>query len=336
MPVLSLHVRSGLCNRLRPILAAITFCERTGRDLRIHWPRVDQAEKGGGGVFDASLSDLFDHPFEEVDEVRHTETGRLIRQSEITLETTGDMHLRTINMFPGVEPPEGFPRKHESHSFLATRTLYERPLRDYWSVMKPSAEVQHWIDEGWRIIAGRSCVAVIIRYALRNPNKVDISTAEKLTQALMAGLVETDHNFETDKRSDVSQYVARMKTYPPDTVFFLATDCQYIEDIIRDGIGTERVVNLPQTYRYDRETIIKRTAEMYIAAQCRREILGAYISSYSEFAGWLAGGSYSACYLWPHGPGEIYRDMGSWDFEAGDVTPEHREMERLAAEVRGE
>ena len=336
MPVLSLHVRSGLCNRLRPILSAIAYCQLTGRDLRIHWPRVDSAEKGGGGIFDATLRDLFDHPFEEVTEAQHNATGRLVRQTEISLKTVGDLHMRTINMFPGVEPPEGFPRKHESHAFLASRRHYEKPLADYWSVMKPSAEVEHWIVEGRQRIAGRPCVAAIIRYALRNPNKVDVSTAEKLNAALMAGLVETDHNFETDKRSDVSAYVARMKAYPPETVFFLATDCQYIEDIVRDALGTERIVNLPQTYRYDRETILKRAAEMYIAAQECREILGAYISSYAEFAGWLAGGQYSACYLWPRRPGETYFDMGSYDFATGETTAAHREMEALAAEARNE
>jgi hypothetical protein len=319
---LSIHVRSGLCNRLRPILSAIAFCEQSGHDLEIHWPHVDQAERGGGGVFEATLSDLFTHPFKEV--VHQTEKeseaacwanrNEFIRQQQITLATRGNKHMRTINMFPGKEPPEGFPHKNESHQFLAENGHYQKSFAEYWSVMQPAPAVQSWIDAGAELIAGRPTVAVMIRFAVNNPGNVDLSTIAKYMDALGSGKIWTDHNFETSLRSPPDKFIARMKQFPENTQFFLATDCLFVEQMIREAFPG-RIVQLPQTYRYDRETIQKRTAELYIAARCDR-ILGSYISSYCEFAGWLAGGKYSACYLWPAGENEKYEDVGLWEAQA--------------------
>lgn len=298
MGILAISVRSGLCNRLRVVLSAIAYCELTNRRLQIHWPRVDEhaTEKEPGRGFEARLCDLFDHPFEEISEQQFSSTGRTIRQTEISIDTPGDLRLRTINMFPGRMPPEDLPNRAESHPFLADRENYVKTFAEYWSVMKPTAQVQAFINEGVRLIAGRHpCVAAIVRHC----------------PIVQGGETILNANYETSRRSPPEKFVARMKLFPKETVFFLTADCLEVESLMRAEFG-ERIVQLPQTYCYDKTTIQKRTAEMYIAARCDR-ILGCYISSFAEFTGWLAGGRYSACYRWSASEGERYEDVGLCD-----------------------
>jgi hypothetical protein len=298
MNSLAIHVRSGLCNRLRVVLSALAYCEKTNRRLLVHWPRTDPhaTEKEPDRGFEAKLSDLFDGPFDEITETEFRLFGRKISQKEIRLDTPGDLQLRTINMFPGVEPPEGFPRKHESHQFLATR-WYEKPLAEYWSVMKPTAELQNWISEGKSLVDQGLCVAAIVRLCLFTGPE---------------GNLITNANFETPLRSPPQKFIARLDQLPQFNKIFLACDCQHVEDLFREAFP-EQVVQLPQTYVYDRETIFKRMAELYVAASCYK-ILGSYISSYSELSGWLAGGAYSACYQWPKvSEGDRYEDVGLWE-----------------------
>lgn len=297
MKSLAIHVRSGLCNRLRVVLSALAFCEKTNRRLLVHWPSEDphatESEPDRG--FEAKLSDLFHGPFDEISLAEFQFFGRKISQKQIRLDTPGDLQLRTINMFPGVEPPEGYPRKHESHQFLAER-WYEKPLAEYWKVMQPTSELWNWIMEGLKIVPQQPSVAAVVRLGL-------------FTDRI--GNLITNANFETPLRSPPQKFIARLKQFTTDWKIFLACDCQHVEDLFRNEFG-ERVVQLPQTYIYDRETIFKRMAELYVSASCYK-ILGSYISSYSEFAGWLAGGTYSACYQWPAKEGELYEDVGLWD-----------------------
>jgi hypothetical protein len=171
--------------------------------------------------------------------------------------------------------------------------------------MKPSRAVQEWIDDGIKRIIRLPTVAVMPRLCLRK------SWPDSDPEHLGTPLISYDHNFESGTRSPPEKFIARMKLFPPETVFFLVADCQAVEDMLRAEFGS-RIIQLPQTYKYNRETIIKRTAELYIAAQCDR-ILGAYISSFAEFAGWLAGGMYSGCYQWPALPDEKYQCMGKWE-----------------------
>jgi len=303
MNSLAIHVRSGLCNRLRVVLSALAYCEETNRRLLVHWPRVDEhaTESEPERGFEAKLSDLFSGPFDEITLNEFSAFGRKISQKEIRLDTPGDLRLRTINMFPGVEPPEGYPRKHESHQFLAER-WYRKSLAEYWSVMRPTAVLQEFIDIGlslidWENVAVKwDSIAAVIRLGLFTDT---------------TGQLVTNANFETPLRSPPQKFIARLKQLPQYGKIFLACDCQHVEDLFREAFGS-RVVQLPQTYIYDRETIFKRMAELYVAASCQK-ILGSYVSSYSEFSGWLAGGMYSACYQWPANEKERYEDVGLWE-----------------------
>ncbi len=305
MNTVAISVRSGLCNRLRVVLWGIAFAEMTKRRLAIHWPREDPAEKGGGGIFEASLRDLFDHPFNEITQQQFMAIGAQVKQKAFRMDVPGDLHIQTINMLPGFEPADDFPQKQQSHQWLADRSVYQKSFAEYFSVMKPSADVHELINVGATLISGHNCVAVMPRLCLRK------SWPDSDPEHLGPPLISYDHNFESGTRSPPEKFIARMKLFPPETVFFLVADCLEVEQLMRAEFGS-RIIQLPQTYKYNRETIIKRTAELYIAAKCNR-ILGAYISSFAEFAGWLAGGMYSGCYQWSASDGEKYECMGKWE-----------------------
>lgn len=279
MNTFAIFVRSGLCNRLRVVLSAIAFCERTNRKLAIHWPIVDNAEPRG--TFDARLSDLFDHPFRELTEQEWASTGRPVKQQDLTFDTPGDLHIRTINMFPGIKCPPYIPNPSNLHDFLASRAHYTKSFADYFSVFRPSRAVQEIIDEESAKFSD-DMVGVSVRYNGANVLTPSLSSPEK--------------------------FIERMRRFDSRKKFFLNTDGKNTSDVIADAFPG-RVQQIEQNFIYDKRGIVVRTAELYLLARCQH-ILGSSYSSYSEFAGWLAGSRYSRCYLWRGDPGDRYEDIG--------------------------
>jgi hypothetical protein len=102
MRILHLQVRSGLCNRLRALLSAVSAAEATGRALRVTWTPSPQCG--------ARLDDLWSHPFRETNRLeRRRWRVSDINDSRYLPDLTGEEPARIVHVRSGKVLMEGTP-----------------------------------------------------------------------------------------------------------------------------------------------------------------------------------------------------------------------------------
>jgi hypothetical protein len=93
--ILHVHVKSGLCNRLRALLSSVSAAKAMQRDLRVSWRPAPQCG--------ASLNDLWLHPFRETNRLQRRLWGiadphdSRYAQDVLGGETGRIVHVRTGN-----------------------------------------------------------------------------------------------------------------------------------------------------------------------------------------------------------------------------------------------
>lgn len=143
-----LQVNSGLCSRLRAVIGGIAFCEATGRNLVVDWPRNEPSETLG--TFEPRLDDLWYLPeFITQREGGGHWSGRTCNQ----LTDTGDIRFRTCHIEP----------------FLPYMT---EPISNYLNRLTPTARVQKEVDAIY-FPKSRPFVGFNIRHSLKQPGAAE-------------------------------------------------------------------------------------------------------------------------------------------------------------------
>lgn len=92
---LHLMAMGGLCSRFRAVVGASAYCEVTGKDLVVHWPPSDQSKKHGLTQFPITMSELWDHPYTEV----NGDEPKFLKD-RTALNDQGDVRLRECRLLP--------------------------------------------------------------------------------------------------------------------------------------------------------------------------------------------------------------------------------------------
>lgn len=144
MRVLRLKTMGGLCSRLRVILPAIGYCEKTNRRLIIGWePRGNK--KVNNGRVEALFSDMWSHPFEEDNASAYVSGCK----GKIYLKDSRE----TIVL-------------HTCHPEKLSPEKLDNPISAYMSRLTPTAELQKLIDD---VQIPEFCIGVIIRQSVAQP-----------------------------------------------------------------------------------------------------------------------------------------------------------------------
>jgi len=119
-----LQVYSGLGCRLRCVLAAVTYTQRSGKSLHVNWLRKDKSQTLG--TFDVSLNELWRGPYEVTNKEGNWGAKLLTPKDELAaaLDTDGDVWIRTdTTMAFGCPDLAGCLQTHLTPtSLLANRT----------------------------------------------------------------------------------------------------------------------------------------------------------------------------------------------------------------------
>lgn len=142
--VLQLKTIGGLCSRLRVILPAIGYCEKTNRRLIIGWGPHGNKKVNNGRV-EALFGDMWLHPFEE-DNVSAYVSGCKDRIG--IRDSREEIILNTCH--PEKLSPE----------------MLDEPVSEYMNRLTPTEELQNLINE---VQIPEFCVGVIIRQSVAQP-----------------------------------------------------------------------------------------------------------------------------------------------------------------------
>lgn len=236
--ILVVSVKEGLCNRLRVLLSAIAYSEVTNRQLLIDWPQ--------DRVFGAALSDLWQHPYQEIGSF----SKRILLGLAGGYYTHDSIHLgikhpiacvKTVHTFCEQEYPAPLV------SYLSRLSLIE-PLQE-----KIETFASQWFD-------GHVVVGVSIRYHNAHAKTLAASPPEWFIQRLN----EIHAQF-------------------PNVRFFLSVDCNEISQYIRSA--TKAVIcQLPRNYHVNQtDGIQEAVCELYLLARTNY-ILASYWSSFANMA----------------------------------------------------
>lgn len=139
-----LKTMGGLCSRLRVILPAIGYCEKTNRQLIIGWgPRGNK--KVNNGRVEALFGEMWSHQFEEDN------------ASAYVSGCKGKIHIKESRNKIIL---------HTCHPEKLSPEMLEEPISEYMSRLTPTEELQNLIDE---VKIPEFCVGVIIRQSVAQP-----------------------------------------------------------------------------------------------------------------------------------------------------------------------
>lgn len=243
--ILVVTLTQGLCNRLRVLLCAIAYSEVTDRKLLLNWSKEEQ--------FGAALSDLWEHPYQEIGIVRRkvfeSLFGRYTKPDSIHLGINDPvLCLNTIYTF--------------------CRSQYPAPLASYLSRLKLIEPLEQQIESftsQW--FNKNAVVGVSMRYKNAHPKTLEASPPEWFIQRIN----ELHEQF-------------------PGVLFSLSTDCEEASQLIRSSTQAT-ICQLPRNYRSNQpDGIQEALCELYLLARTNY-VLGSYWSSFSDMAGRIRGNS---------------------------------------------
>ena len=144
MRVLRLKTIGGLCSRLRVILPAIGYCEKTNRQLVIGWgPRGNK--KVNNGRVEAFFGDMWLHSFEEDNASFYVSSCKV----KINIRDAREKIIL-----------------HTCHPEKLSPEMLDAPVSEYMSRLTPTKKLQKLVDE---VQIPEFCVGVIIRQFVSQP-----------------------------------------------------------------------------------------------------------------------------------------------------------------------
>lgn len=236
--ILVVRVKEGLCNRLRVLLSAIAYSEVTNRQLLINWPQ--------DRVFGAALSDLWQHPYQEI--------GPRSRKILVGLaggyHTHDSIHLGIKHPIVCVKTVHTFCEKEYPAplvSYLSRLSLYE-PLQE-----RIESFASQWFD-------GHVVVGISIRYHNAHAKTLAASPPEWFIQRIN----EIHAEF-------------------PNVLFFLSADSDEVSQYIRSATQAA-ICQFPRNYHVNQtDGIHEAVCELYLLARTNY-ILASYWSSFANMA----------------------------------------------------
>lgn len=243
--ILAMRIGKGLCNRLRVLLCAIAYSELTNRRLLVYWPKEQW--------FGAALSDLWEHPYQEI----------------------GCFSNKILVSLAGGYRDDSSLHSQLDNPIICLNTIYPfcvddypAPFMSYLSRLKLIEPLQNRLDSfAAQEFTDNPVVGVNIRYKRAHPRTLKASPPE-----WFIGRINEIH----------SQF--------PNTRFLLSTDCKEVSQLVRSSTCAS-ICELPRSYRSEISSGIQEAlCELYLLARTNY-ILGSYYSSFSETAGLILGRS---------------------------------------------
>ena len=233
----------GLCNRLRVLLCAIAYSEVTNRKLLIHWRKEEN--------FGAALSDLWQHPYQEIGNVRRK-----------LYENLFGRHTKPDTIQIGLDRPVVC--LNTVYPFC--RSQYPEPLGSYLTRLKLIEPLEQQVEAfASRWFDNNVVVGVSIRYHGAHPQTAEASPPEWFIRR-------------------INEIHAQF----PHVRFFLSADCEEVSQIIRAATPAT-ICQIPRTYRSDRpEGLQEALCELYLLTKTNY-VLGSYYSSFSNMVSSLRG-----------------------------------------------
>lgn len=251
---ISFGLQAGLANRIKRLFTSLRFEVDFTQTLDLYWSISDSIVTEG-------FSTLFDFDI-------GLNINEIICNEKVILKNSKDVGKGNIFrlLVEDGELPSGFTQAYikdistkEYIDFEYERIPYEvrKPYLKYFQSLKPSEKVLTRINQ---IDIPEKCVGVHVR--LNNQWR----------------------QFNRGTDDVIEEYFAQMDSYPKDYKFYLASCDELISKKFKEVYGN-RIIEL-----IDKDFIgsIDAVADLYLLAKTK-ELIGAYISTFTEMAWWLSG-----------------------------------------------
>lgn len=251
---IALRDTQGMCNRIKVFFSSLRFDADEKEPVHMYWPVKGMSKTPFFSLFSFELFCIIEHnePFE-------SEPGR----EEFNI---GQKRVWRLDVEAG-EVPAGFTKAYPKTKTDKPECIdleynripenVKRAYRKYFSALRPSETVKSRMDQ---VMLPEHYVGVHVR------------------------LNEEWKQWNRSNGSGVKQFIRKMKKYPKDTLFFLAScDAKVAEEIKRAFPG--RILELPQK---DYVGDIDAIADLYLLAESEK-LIATFGSSFSEVAWWLGG-----------------------------------------------
>lgn len=251
---IALRNTQGMCNRIKVLFSSLRFDADQGSPVHMYWPIEGMSKSAFFSLFSFDLYELIEHNEPFVSDPSREEFN------------IGKKRVWRLDVEEG-EVPAGFTKAYP-------KTKTDKPE----CIDLEYNRIPHNVREAY----GRF-------FAALQPSK---AVAERMAQipkeASFVGVhIRLNQEWKEWNRSNgsgVNQFIRRMKKYPKDTIFFLAScDAEVAEKIKKAFPG--RILELPEKdYLGDVDAI----ADLYLLSKSKK-LIATFGSSFSEVAWWLGG-----------------------------------------------
>ena len=250
---LFLKVEGGLCNRMRTLISAIGYCEKTDRTLKLCWPVSKKFHRfrrmPPQWRFEARFDDLWDFPVEIISEQEWEEASNAYPKNLITLPPP-DISLDSPLLL------------HTCHAFYESSSRSPKELAHF---LAPAAAV----------------AARIEKFEKDNPSDLRIAVQIR-TNAVH------EKSAEFSPVSWFEDRISFLKTLYPSAIFLPVADSPTIFKRLHAIFGDSIVEQCKPPGYNTRRALQKALADLYIMGKSDY-IVGTYFSSFSYMASTLQG-----------------------------------------------